>query len=614
LKIAMIKKINSFLCRFCSSRELEARAKEFRDSYRRLDLSTTNTSTENEDCKYQFCTLWPNSLEKDFRKISLELQGNRYYTGANRDQCALRATYNRLNEGDLRLFSKFDIFDHLPGSSLIDHLIVSRQEAHGSFSLPTMEYLRAIQRTRTVSHVTARSSHQFFELTTGVSTLQEIDSAVDLFWTLWKRDQDRAPTGTISMDVEEICITKESKNNLPSTCKNKAIEVNQPPPGVKACQQPVRLILGGLDWTLSIRIDIRTHDPKADQKCYLITSSYLQDNLAQFMENLPTATGCRVREDMENWSGYMRTLGHSDFKFRKGFIELPTLAALAGFHSHRCTMFNMNLQVLGGLLPKNNSCADNLWSLPVESLPDEFKTYIIGDTRMAHHCYVVLSAVLLDQLFPDPELACYLTKVNQKRFCQWWSDFLRATLINQEVDFTAYKDARNRVDLCAAIRLREPSLAARVTQGLDLDPLTSSPGLAPAEDDSFDIFADNGCVPGKLRPNPQTRTIQFSELIPPFPSLVYGGPRYLHSARTFLLKQIETLSVHQLFCVDNIWKDITMTKELEDYATFGQQVSMGNIHLPTISPFLVADPDLEVMFFFSSHWSQQPYFTVRKGV
>jgi len=269
----------------------------------------------------------------------------------------------------------------------------------------------------------------------------------------------------------------------------------------------------------------------------------------------------------------------------------------------------MNLQILGGLLPKNNSCADNLWSIAVDVLPDEFKTYIIGDTRMAHHCYVVLSAILLDQLFPDPDLACYAAKVNQRRFCQWWSDFLRATLINQEVDFSAYKDARNRADLCAAIRLREPSLAARVTQGLELDPLASSPGLAPADDDSSDIFADNGCTPGKLRPNPQARTTKFSELIPPFPSLVYGGPRYLHSARKFLLSQIEILSDNQLFCVDNIWKDITVTKELEVYATFGQCVTMAKLHFPSISPFLAADPDLEVMFFsartgLNSHISQ----------
>ena len=77
-------------------------------------------------------------------------------------------------------------------------------------------------------------------------------------------------------------------------------------------------------------------------------------------------------------------------------------------------MFTTNLICNGGLLNKVISCADGKWCLPLEDLPAPFKAYLIGDVRYGYITSNILLAIIIQDLFPDPEVCCNLLELDQK--------------------------------------------------------------------------------------------------------------------------------------------------------------------------------------------------------
>ena len=83
--------------------------------------------------------------------------------------------------------------------------------------------------------------------------------------------------------------------------------------------------------------------------------------MLDFLAHLPTGVGCSVRSDYKDVETgpvetYIRKfLGHSHFKFLNSWINIECLGGLAGIHSSKTTMFNLNHQLLGGFLVKERS-------------------------------------------------------------------------------------------------------------------------------------------------------------------------------------------------------------------------------------------------------------------
>jgi len=456
---------NPTLHRYTPSDKMVEKAREFRDGQRNMAIHLYNYSTEREDQCYRFISLWENYMKKDEKTMVEELHGGihpAHFRGPAKDQLALRAALKRLSESQVFDFHKLCIFNRFNGgSSLLDFLVCHLKDSQGAFMYPSLDYLRQIQNTRTISKTTATSNHEFKEITIGVSSDEEVSEAIAFFNSRYAKDQAQCPTGVISFDCEDLHIDNKDYSQLPTHLTGKPVVFRCPRKGVPAKMLPVRAILGGLSWTLSIRTNILTEKDEDGEKVHTVYNSRIQKELAEFMQNLPTATGCAVRNDIPSWEGYMKTLGYKDFKMKNGWIEIYALAFLAGFHARHASMFNFNLQVLGGILPKNNSIADHLWGVPVEDLPSEFKAYIIGDTRCSHHVYSVLFSILLNQTFPDPDSACGITATSQYEFAVWFGEFLRGMLTNVEYFDRAYESAVTREELALCLRIREPSVSTR---------------------------------------------------------------------------------------------------------------------------------------------------------
>ena len=569
--------VNYALRRFYSSKELVQRAEEFRNSERKRPQYIHDELRESSP--EMFITHWKVYLDKDDPDLIKDLyNGKKPWHFAN-DETALRVSFDRLAENKLKRLSSGSITSHITGGApLLDMLISDYQQNNGGFIIPPLDYLEKIQSNRCVSAATVITSHRFFEVTIHESSDSEIDAAIEFFNECLKAEGSPTTHKVISFDVESLHIPVEQYNSLPSsqqTDLDRVVIAGAAVKGQKSKMIPARILIGGVTWTLFIRFQIDSNFKDGTVE-HILHNGFIQPKLADFLEGLPTLVGFGIKHDVEDVQNYIRRLGCTEFEFKEGWVDVATLGVVAGFHSRRATMFNFNLQVLGGILSKNNSRADDKWALPLSELPESLKIYAAGDTRSAYNCYIVLYAAIIRNFFPDPEVVCLLTNRDQVEFSLWFSGLLINTLKGLEIDHDCYAAARTREELLMCLRVREP-LPDSDVQALD--------GLQ--------------CVPyhkpGKLRSDPPERIKLLAKAIPPWPSVTFGGARYLHSVRFFALEQREVFS-SELFPdpeSSNIWRNVQIDKIQFNLITYCQELKVIHPTCGSSVRCLAPDPDLK---------------------
>ena len=570
--------VNYALRRFYSSQELVQRAEEFRNSERKRPQYIHDELRELSP--ETFITHWKDYLDKDDPNLIKDLYNGKKPWHFRNDETALRVSFDRLAENKLKRLSSGSITSHITGGApLLDMLISDYKQNNGGFVIPPLSYLEKIQSNRCVSAATITTGHKFFEVTIHESPENEIDAAIEFFNECYELEGPLTTHKVVSFDVESLHIPVDQYNLLPSsqqTDLDRVVIASAAVKGQKSKMIPARILIGGVTWTLLVRFQIDSNFKEDGTIEHILHNGFIQPKLAEFLKGLPTLVGFGVKHDVVDVQDYVRRLGCPEFEFKEGWVDIATLGVVAGFHSRRATMFNFNLQVLGGILSKNNSRADDKWALPLNELPDSLKIYAAGDTRSAFNCYIVLYAAIIRNFFPDPEVVCLITNRDQYEFSLWFSGLLIGTLKGLEIDHDSYTAARTRVDLLMCLRVREPSL--------DLDVQTL---------DGMQCLPYN--KPGKLRADPPERIKLLAKAIPPWPTVTFGGARYLHSTRFFALEQKKVFS-SELFPVldgSNIWKDIQVDQFKMNQVTYCQELKVAHPTSGSSVRCLAPDPDLK---------------------
>ena len=83
----------------------------------------------------------------------------------------------------------------------------------------------------------------------------------------------------------------------------------------------------------------------------------------------------------------------------------------------------ISTQVLGTNLNKCVSTTDNKWGYKWQDIPQSLQVYGLGDLKFGHLTYIVLTGILLRDLYPDPDVVCKFLNAGQLRgveqFYQW---------------------------------------------------------------------------------------------------------------------------------------------------------------------------------------------------
>ena len=574
--------------RFKVEEDLAVRASKTRNYARSIDFSLEY----RPDIEYQevekFTCFSNNVFASDDEKLLSELYGGLdpyLFHGPNKDQHALRLAYNRLSQSRIREFQTFNADDNTTMTvPLLDLLTEHVRVADGCLKFPSLDHLTDLQNTRGVSTSTLRSGHKVVEVTCGSSSEREIEDAVAFFHEKFNADQAESKTGVVAAKVEYINITKKDwVEHLPIrfSVTNNAVSVKQADVEEPSKLLPVKLVLGGLDWSLIVRLDVTTSRGSDGLLIYTITHSQIQPSLVEFLVSLPTITGYMIQNELEDWSSYMKRLGAPGFSFRNGYVFSQSIAALAGYHSKDLTMFNTVFQTLGGILPMTDSMddghvADGLWSLPYSELPDVFQILLIGSTRALSHVYTVFFGALVQEMFPDAEVVCQLTGQNEAQFVSWFARTVIGVVKGLKVLKPAYRSAKTRAELLSSLGL---STSAESSANIDLE-------IGVDSDDDLDRTVEDSSAE-----NAVALVSLFAEAIPPTPTVVWGGSRYLHFARSFAIIQLQVFKRLDIVGVENIFKDISTDFEQLAWVCYGQTLSGGCSSAGVDSPTFVPDPN-----------------------
>ena len=300
--------------------------------------------------------------------------------------------------------------DFLPiGVPLIDlYSLVVQDEA--SWKFPSQETIVEIQASRGLSYRMLEDL-EVKEIIVGRSSAEDIIEAQKWMLGKYKEDQRRFPSGTISLDVEEIKTTPEDKlrllGQLEMEHEEQKISViptrKSGEPKVKSCQLPVRIMCGnGRSWVLMIVLNLGWKNG-----CYQIKKQKVNFEIIDLIRAIPVCTGVGIKSDVEDIESFYSELSGKNIKMQ-GWIEIGALAVVAGWHLRARGMTALGVNVLGTILNKCASCGDGKWGKRWNELPESLKVYAAGDTKFGHDVYTILATILLHNTFPDPDNHHYL--------------------------------------------------------------------------------------------------------------------------------------------------------------------------------------------------------------
>ena len=588
--------IYSILCfRYITSDNLVSFGEHIRNNERSKQLKSGEDKYETDH--HRFIALWSHHLDKNNTGLVKEMYGVSSINEFSTDEEAMKAVLKILSEKSMIATRTFHARDNITGKApLLDMLVSDYNQSKGGFAYPSLDYLEDLQGLRTMSDASLRSGHEIVEITIGKSSKEDVKHALNFFKSNYEADQRKCPTNVVACEVHYIRLASEEMIDWPPINGRKT--VHQPEEKTLFTKYPAKLILGGKNWSLSLRSDILTELPEATRTsknktsasiAYTINMTPIQPELLKFLENLPVVTGSNVKCSVDDMEKFIRELGVPEFTFKNGWIDIMAIATAAGFHSSDMSMFNLNFQILGGLLIKNNQSADGKWSIHFHELPKVFQYYLIGNIRSCYNMYTILFAATQRNFFPDPQICCTITECSQFRFTQWLSEFLLGVLKMLEVSPVAYKNAKTREELVCSLRVQEPIKKKNLYY---VDPLASDSDLDVSLEMLTELSEEPSSFPGNLHHVPPERVVVMSKLIPKWPSVVFGSARFLHSTRWFCLSQMMILNDFEVSGVENIWQDQYLDENLLMEATYGQELKTFYPKCGSDVPGMIADYDL----------------------
>lgn len=447
------------------------------------------------------------------RRILFKFLGTQAVQGSSEDKTLMERFLEKSSENKLPKVTDLEMLKFLPGGApLVSYLEVDNATSQDGYQFPTQLYLEDLANRRSLDTETV-SGVEIREITLGKS--HELEVTYQLKWALDKIKDDKLkyPANFCSFDMKMVPFPINRYRELMKRGRN--WEKN-PEPMVVPVQDndldttdiPTRILVGnGVTWILSIRFN---HD--------LIENERGQAQLSLSLNPLPDAF-------MNFFSSLHLLVGHHTITLRNGLqeylsevygverelppvMQIDALSTAAGWKLPATDRFSTNLATLGGLLYRGGEMmwSGPRWAADWSKLPTEFKSYCIGNLRSDYSSYIVLISLLMRNTFPDIEMLCSTLELTQTQAIEWFTWLVSVCVGESVPEPGARLQAKTRQDLILSLR-------------------------------KYDYSSE----PKKLYKEPEDTAILLSKLIPDWPTVVHGGPRFLHSVLPFFVEQIQIL-------------------------------------------------------------------------
>ena len=429
--------------------------------------------------------------------------------GRGRDKSVMMTFMKKVNQAGIQIpvGTKFEEF--LPaGAPILDFLAVSMEKME-CWQFPTKPEIRKFQQNRGLSYSMLQEV-EVKEIVVGETSSDHCREIISWFWSNYEKDQKLLPTAVCSMDNEEIRISLldvyrmagRVRTDYPRRISDVLVDHDLAEiPEDRWLQLPVRVMVGnGISYALMITI-VLDRDSRNE---YLLNRVRVQEEVISFFEEMPVSTGLGVKTDVSDLEFYYSLFTGKTVSC-KGFLDLSALAVLAGYNMRAMSMTPMGVNISGHTLNKCVSTGDGKWSWRWEELSDPLKLYCLGDLKFGHMTYSILAAVLIRDVFPDPDILCkFLGVASQFRAVTWILELIMLSLEGVEIHNADFDDARSRSEMIKSLRFR---------YSYDSPLMETSP----------------------------TRVLIWCEILGDWPALTKGGCRFLSQAREWFLTQARVI-------------------------------------------------------------------------
>ena len=434
--------------------------------------------------------------------------------------------YNEKFEAQDILPNRCSLLDYIAADSQRNDVWVTSQDDH------PRQMFEEFQRTKGLGYELLELV-EVREIIVSVTPEEEVETIRKWYYDRYKRDQDRCPTGTLSMDIEEVKILEQDYHEILKKSRssdNSDIILSRIfKDGDKCKQFPVKVMLGnGYSWALMISIVITPSSSNPGSQ-FSMSPVRFQENLLKLLRTLPMLIGVGIRSDVAELVELVREIADPTFTAPM-FFDLSALAVLCGYNFKYFNMQALAVQLFGACLNKSVSIGDHKWGYKWERIPMSLRIYCIGDVKFGHQAVVLLLTILLRQMFPDPDVALSFCRSDAATFTSWFFTWIRYSLMGVEVEHTVLSGAMSHRDLLFALRVRHGD--------------------------------------GSLSNQPPARVETIGAMFGPWPSIVNGGCRYLHQARRVFWDQVRLLKESEVLDWDRLMP-FDLDDEMREAATYG---------------------------------------------
>ena len=465
-----------------------------------------------------------------------EIVGGKPRINNGQDTACMQRYITRVSKAGLDQPSFLRVKQYLPVEApLLDYLVEDVKRVDG-WKYPRLEDLEFYQKNRGLN-LEMLKQIEVKELVCGVSSREEIAEVAEWIKRMHTQDQEKFGTRIISLDVEDVKATfydtlrMAGKIQIPGgrAVLRKKVEDEIIYGYLKDDwrQIPAKIMFGnGITWTCLISLDFEVDE----EYQYIVKRMEIQPEILDLIRDLPVSAGLAIRRDLQGVEDFYSLISGEELIMERGFIDLTSLAILAGYKLQARNMTAMGVQVMGTLLNKMVSTADDCWGFRWADIPKCLQCYALGDIKFGFITYSVLVGILLRDVFPDPDVVCRYLKCNQITAVNWFLEFVMLSLDCVEFHQAVEAQAETREELVKSLRKRD----AR----------------------------------GKLAEQPPSFVKLWLEILGSWPSMTSGGCRFLLQCRQWFLVQIRVLARANIQWSDGRVLELPKEESLE-YSRFG---------------------------------------------
>jgi len=359
------------------------------------------------------------------------------------------------------------------------------------------------------------------EITIGQSSSLEVKEFISFMKEGFQSDVDKFPYSVDLMaDVTEIslfCSESQVSSKIPLVPMSDSRSETSTK---MICNVPASLIIGGSDFVGVIRLPIDV-ETKGRRKYYTYRSDLsAKSSLIKYMnEIMPNLVGFNIKDKLSRFQDIVNA-NHTDgldieLDFSDYFLDVKYLGYTAGV-VNTSSIDSLLLLCTGGII--SNSIVEKMndinLALHMSHQSYAVQLYLAGVIRAIFNIYSCFKISLLIDAFPDLVAACQASKLQPYDVIIWFGSLVSAMVRGKEGDSFKAKLAQSRYDLMLSVK-------------------SGGSGFA------LPISVNN-----------------FVHLISSGPSLVFGGPRFLHQARMSIATFSRFVDQMKIPFVDVVWKSL----------------------------------------------------------